>query len=201
MPNPVLVPPLNFAMVASGVYRSGYPNKKNYAFLKSLKLKSILYLCPEDYNEDNVEFLKDNKVAFFHVKIKGNKEPFVEIDSNDIRSALETILDPTNRPILVHCNKGKHRIGCVIGCLRKLQHWSMTAIFDEYRRFAGEKIRLADQECIELFDSCQVVVRATVVDSATLRAFPGIRVVASSASAGAGAGGDEQTGQHEAGAW
>lgn len=39
----VLVPPLNFAMVAPGVYRSGYPNKRNFPFLKKLRLKSIMY--------------------------------------------------------------------------------------------------------------------------------------------------------------
>lgn len=38
----LLIPPLNFAMVAKGVYRSGYPNTKNFAFLKKLGLKSIL---------------------------------------------------------------------------------------------------------------------------------------------------------------
>ena len=38
----VLVPPLNFAMVAPGVYRSGYPNKKNFPFLRKLGLKSIM---------------------------------------------------------------------------------------------------------------------------------------------------------------
>ena len=38
-----LVPPLNFAMVSPGVYRSGYPNKKNFPFLKKLGLKSLMY--------------------------------------------------------------------------------------------------------------------------------------------------------------
>jgi tyrosine-protein phosphatase SIW14 len=41
VPN-LLIPPLNFAMVAKGVYRSGYPNQKNFPFLKKLGLKSIL---------------------------------------------------------------------------------------------------------------------------------------------------------------
>ena len=39
-----LIPPLNFSMVASGVYRSGFPNKKNHAFLQQLGLKSVLYV-------------------------------------------------------------------------------------------------------------------------------------------------------------
>lgn len=39
-----LIPPLNFSMVASGVYRSGFPNRKNHAFLQQLGLKSVLYV-------------------------------------------------------------------------------------------------------------------------------------------------------------
>ncbi|KAF9902667.1 tyrosine-protein phosphatase siw14, partial [Lobosporangium transversale] len=48
---------------------------------------------------------------------------------------------------------GKHRTGCLIGCLRKLQQWSHTSIFDEYRRFSHPKSRSMDQQFIELFDS------------------------------------------------
>src|SRR5205814_977716 len=33
---PLLVPPLNFAMVMPGVYRSGYPNARNHSFLTSI---------------------------------------------------------------------------------------------------------------------------------------------------------------------
>jgi hypothetical protein len=38
----LFIPPLNFSMVAKGVYRSGYPNKKNHRFLTKLGLKSIM---------------------------------------------------------------------------------------------------------------------------------------------------------------
>ena len=58
--------------------------------------------------------------------------------------------------MLIHCNKGKHRTGCLIGCLRKLQQWSLTTIFDEYRRFSFPKSRSMDQEFIELYSE-QVV--------------------------------------------
>lgn len=53
--------------------------------------------------------------------------------------------------MLIHCNKGKHRTGCLVGCLRKLQQWSLTMIFDEYRRFSFPKPRSMDQEFIELY--------------------------------------------------
>ena len=38
-----LIPPNNFNMVSNWVYRSSFPKKKNFAFLKKLGLKSILY--------------------------------------------------------------------------------------------------------------------------------------------------------------
>lgn len=38
----LLVPPLNFAMVDHGVYRSGFPDVSNLPFLESLHLRSVL---------------------------------------------------------------------------------------------------------------------------------------------------------------
>lgn len=73
------------------------------------------------------------------------------VPEETVTAALATILDKRNHPILIHCNKGKHRTGCVIGCLRKLQQWSLTTIFDEYRRFSFPKARSMDQEFIELY--------------------------------------------------
>lgn len=37
-----LVPPLNFAMVEHGVFRSGFPEASNFPFLQSLGLRSVL---------------------------------------------------------------------------------------------------------------------------------------------------------------
>lgn len=37
-----LVPPENFAVVTTGVYRSGFPKKRNFRFMETLKLRTIL---------------------------------------------------------------------------------------------------------------------------------------------------------------
>ncbi|CAI2181053.1 15271_t:CDS:2 [Funneliformis geosporum] len=151
-----LIPPDNFTMVSTWVYRSSFPKKKNYAFLKKLGLKSILTLILEEYPAQNMKFLEANDIKFFQFGIAGNKEPFVQIPEDKICAALAVILDRRNHPILIHCNKGKHRTGCLIGCLRKLQRWTHTSIFDEYRRFSHPKSRSMDQQFIELFDVSQV---------------------------------------------
>ena len=38
-----------------------------------------------------------------------------------------------------------------------MQHWSLTSIFDEYQRFAGKAVRIADTQFIELFNDGAVV--------------------------------------------
>ena len=136
-------------MVWRGVYRSSYPTKRNFSFLQQLGLRSILFLCPEEYPESHHEFLKDQGIHLLQFGLEGNKEPFDEIPEDRITSALRAVLDPVNHPLLIHCNQGKHRTGCLVGCLRKAQRWSLVAIFEEYRRFAGSKARVVDQQFIE----------------------------------------------------
>ncbi|CAB4252787.1 similar to Saccharomyces cerevisiae YNL032W SIW14 Tyrosine phosphatase that plays a role in actin filament organization and endocytosis [Maudiozyma barnettii] len=148
-----MIPPENFSHVVGEIYRSSFPRVENFDFLlKRLKLKSILVLIPEEYPTENLEFMNQSGIKLFQVGMSGNKEPFVNIPSNLLTNALEIVLNPENQPILIHCNRGKHRTGCLIGCIRKLQNWSLTMIFDEYRRFAFPKARALDQQFIEMYD-------------------------------------------------
>jgi tyrosine-protein phosphatase SIW14 len=111
-------PPVNFGMVTHNLYRSSFPQKENFAFLRKLGLKSVLYapfghvltcrtLVQEPYPSENLAFLESAGIQFFQFPIPGNKEPFVVIPDVSIIGALETILDKRNHPILVHCNAGK----------------------------------------------------------------------------------------------
>ncbi|KAK6149720.1 hypothetical protein DH2020_017245 [Rehmannia glutinosa] len=148
----LLVPPLNFSMVDYGIFRSGFPDTPNFPFLETLGLRSIIYLCPEPYPEVNIQFLKANGIRLFQFGVEGSKEPFVNIPDDVIRRALKVLLDERNRPLLIHCKRGKHRTGCLVGCLRKWQNWCLASIFDEYQRFAADKARVSDQRFLELFD-------------------------------------------------
>ncbi|KAK1274392.1 putative tyrosine-protein phosphatase [Acorus gramineus] len=103
----LFVPPLNFAMVDVGVFRSGFPDVANFGFLETLKLRSILYLCPEPYPEANMGFLEENGIRLFQFGMEGGKEPFVSIPDDTIREALKVVLDVRNHPLLIHCKRGK----------------------------------------------------------------------------------------------
>ncbi|KAJ4764939.1 Phosphotyrosine protein phosphatases superfamily protein [Rhynchospora pubera] len=147
-----LHPPVNFAMVEDGIYRSGFPEPSNFPFLQTLKLRSIIYLCPEPYQQANVEYLKSNGIKLFQFAIEGSKEPFVKIPEDTIREALKVLLDDRNHPLLIHCRRGKHRTGVLVGCYRKLQKWCLASVIDEYLRFAAAKARISDQRFMESFD-------------------------------------------------
>ncbi|KAK9285260.1 hypothetical protein L1049_024450 [Liquidambar formosana] len=161
----LFVPPLNFAMVDNGIFRSGFPDSANFSFLQTLGLRSIIYLCPEPYPEANAEFLKSNGIRLFEFGIEGHKEPFVNIPEDTIREALKIVLDVRNHPLLIHCKRGKHRTGCLVGCLRKLQRWCLSSVFDEYQRFAAAKARVSDQRFMELFDVSSMKAFANVTFS------------------------------------
>lgn len=147
----VYTPPENFSMVCNGVYRSSFPRIENFSYLHKLGLKSILCLIPEEYPPENIEFNEREGINFFQIGLSGNKEPFVKIKPHLVKQALDILHDESNHPILVHCNRGKHRTGCVIGCLRKSQDWSHIMIFDEYRKFAAPKERPLDLQFIEMY--------------------------------------------------
>ena len=175
------VPPLNFSLVEDGIYRSGFPMPINYPFLERLELKTIIYLGDlgqekkekkqkkdkekEKEKDKNTtlevlanykQWIDSNDITFHHLMMESSQEPFLNQDrikqaQESLTTALQLMLDRNNFPMLIHSNKGKHRIGVLVGLMRKiLQGWCMSGIFEEYEKFAMGKSEI-DLEFIELW--------------------------------------------------
>jgi tyrosine-protein phosphatase OCA1 len=71
------------------------------------------------------------------------------VTEDTVIQALQVLLDESRYPILVTCEHGRALSGAVIGCLRKLQRWSMISIFDEYRRYARTRLEQQHEQFIE----------------------------------------------------
>ncbi|XP_027929709.1 tyrosine-protein phosphatase DSP3 isoform X2 [Vigna unguiculata] len=110
------------------------------------------YLCPEPYPEENLEFLRSQNIRLFQFAIEGKTDISTPILKDSVMDALKVLIDVRNHPVLIHCKRGKHRTGCLVGCLRKLQNWCLSSVFEEYQRFAGAKSRTMDLTFIEMFD-------------------------------------------------
>ena len=146
------VPPTNYGAVLPGlIYRSSYPQPKNYEFIKDLKIKSIITLVPAPIPPEYQAFMDDAGIQHFQVHIKANKGE-VRIESCEMSRALRLIMDRTNHPILIHCNKGKHRTGCTVACFKRIIGYELDAIVDDYHTYAGVKARFLDEVFFEGFD-------------------------------------------------
>lgn len=95
----------------------------------------------------------NNTGTALNIGTGGTGNAWDPISEEIVLEALELILNPRNHPLMIMCNLGRHRTGTIVGCLRKLQKWSLTAIFEEYRRYAGAKVRVLNEQFIELFDT------------------------------------------------
>eukprot|EP00036_Acanthoecidae_sp_10tr_P008039 CAMPEP_0182921400 /NCGR_PEP_ID=MMETSP0105_2-20130417/4123_1 /TAXON_ID=81532 ORGANISM="Acanthoeca-like sp., Strain 10tr" /NCGR_SAMPLE_ID=MMETSP0105_2 /ASSEMBLY_ACC=CAM_ASM_000205 /LENGTH=167 /DNA_ID=CAMNT_0025058919 /DNA_START=313 /DNA_END=813 /DNA_ORIENTATION=- len=154
------IPPANFGHVEEGLYRSGQPNELNFPFLEKLQLKAVLYLSPEDPSTEFGNFIADHELHFYHLEREKGAGPSMgsTVSEDIVVKALKHILSVENYPLLIACNLGRHHTGTVVGCLRKLQRWNLTSILEEYRRFAGGKLRLVNEQFIEFFDTELVMV-------------------------------------------
>lgn len=154
---PKFYPPINFSLVENGIYRSGHPQPINFAHLSQLKLKTIIYLGDKTDNFEYYEWIRSQDINFQFLKMKSSEEPYMFNDPEIINTALNLIVNKDNYPILIHSNKGKHRVGVLVGVMRQvLQGWCFSGIFDEYDKFAGGKGE-GDIEFIELFRPTLIV--------------------------------------------
>ncbi|KAL8877673.1 MAG: hypothetical protein Q9198_004353 [Flavoplaca austrocitrina] len=179
-PSPTSGTVLNFGEVAPGIYRSSFPMNGNFEHLRSLGLKTILTLVPQEYPAENVLFMKENGINHFQIPIPAHKNESITIPLENVANALDILHDTEKHPVLVHCNKGKvssyftslhphlpvitlhnpvhenrgvkHRTGCIIATYRLLSHWSPAATITEYRKYAGSKARPLDESFIYSFD-------------------------------------------------
>ncbi|OWT43233.1 tyrosine phosphatase [Pochonia chlamydosporia 170] len=142
--------PINFGAVIPGVYRSSYPKPEDYDFLRNLGLKTVVTLVKKDELDHDLEsFVTSNGIHQVIFNMKGTKKESIPMST--MRSILELVLDRKNYPLMIHCNHGKHRTGCVVAAIRKLSGWQLNAVIDEYKAYAEPKVRECDVEYISTF--------------------------------------------------
>lgn len=172
-------PPVNFAVVLPGLYRSGYPEKQDYPFMQGLQLKTIVTLVGKDLPDGYQEFISVNGIKHEVFDMAGTKK--ADIPLQTMQSIIAIISNRKNYPLLIHCNQGKHRTGCVVGVLRKIQDWDIASIIREYKKFAEPKVRETDVEYITKFrlsDLPRAVSRSNS-EPYVVRAFYGMMMLAS----------------------
>ncbi|GAB5353536.1 hypothetical protein AAMO2058_000044000 [Amorphochlora amoebiformis] len=151
-------PPSNFGMVEEDLYRSSVPKLVNFPFLDTLQLRTIIYLSQDEPPNNLIGFCEEQKIDYIQPKaildsVRNHSQTKLStLPEEAVIQSLDMMLDSRHYPVLVCCRLGRHKTGTVIGCLRKLQRWSLSSIFAEYHRFAPDT-RPQNEQFIELFDS------------------------------------------------
>jgi len=149
-----LIPPVNFGIIEPDLYRSNALSVNNFGYVKGLNLRTVLLLSPELPLRTTTDFFDAEGITLsqlgLHVWSPEDEKP---ISDELIKEALEVVLDITRHPLMVMCSSGIHRTGVLVGCIRRLQQWSLGSIIAEYRMFASPKERYANEQFIELFDT------------------------------------------------
>jgi protein tyrosine/serine phosphatase len=144
--------PANFQIIAPGLYRSSYPQHVHFEHLADLELKTIITLVPENLPVEYANFISTNGIAHHQIHVLANKDENVFTDVDTINKVLELLLEPANYPLLIHCNKGKHRTGCMTACFRKVTGWPIEDCLEEYTKYSTPKSRDLDKEFIKRYD-------------------------------------------------
>lgn len=95
-------------------------------------------------------FAASNGIRLVVFDMKGTKKEAIPVLT--MTSIIEVVLDQQNHPLLIHCNHGKHRTGCVVATVRLLSGWTPASAIDEYKAYAEPKVRQCDIDYIGAFD-------------------------------------------------
>lgn len=133
--------PKRFAAVVPGqVYRCGSVSPAQLERLQQeYGIRSVLSLLNPAADESRLERAAARRlgIRWINVPLPGDGSS-TAADRGRIRAVL---LDPSLRPILVHCAAGVNRTGLAIGMYRlHVQGWTLGQVLREMRRFGFEDL-------------------------------------------------------------
>jgi len=109
-------PTANFFAVEDGmVYRGSRPTQQGVSELAAMKVKTILNLeNNNDAIKKEIAWASSMGINEVVAEMQGTSAPGDE----EVQLALDTLSDPRNMPVYVHCAKGEDRTGMVIALHR-----------------------------------------------------------------------------------
>ncbi|KAL6357388.1 hypothetical protein LRP88_07547 [Fusarium phalaenopsidis] len=105
----------------------------------------------EEFDHDLEMFVAQEGIRQVVFNMKGTKKEAIPLKT--MKSILSIVLNKENYPLLIHCNHGKHRTGCVVGVVRKVAGWDVESVVAEYKSYAEPKSRECDIEYLSSFQT------------------------------------------------
>jgi tyrosine-protein phosphatase SIW14 len=107
----------NLYLVEDGLYRGAQPTAAGFQELVKLGVKCVLDVAGGPGDETLIE---KGSLKLFHVPMSA-----FGLRDDRVLQALRIMADPTNRPLLIHCQHGADRTGAIVALYRVvIQGWT-----------------------------------------------------------------------------
>lgn len=147
-------PPPGFAAVERGVFRSFPPLKASVPFLRRRGVATVAVLSAEAVPPDSRSAVASAGAVLVNLGAAAwtGDAAWRPVNETLLKEAVELALSEAAHPLLLVAPPPGHETAAVVGCLRRLQGWGMSAVLEEYRRFTGSRALPTVERDIECFD-------------------------------------------------
>jgi len=117
----------NLYRVEDGFYRGAQPSADGFKELAKLGVKTVIDLAG---GGGDGAFVKDGSLKLVHVPLHA-----WSLRDDRVLEALRVMADPSNRPVMIHCQHGADRTGALVALYRVVvQGWTKQRAVEEMSR-------------------------------------------------------------------
>jgi protein tyrosine/serine phosphatase len=124
----------NFGQINDNYYRGAQPERRDYADLAALGVKTVIDLT-EDGRSEEKGLVQAAGMKFYRIPMTTTDRP----SSAKITQFLKLVNDPANQPVFVHCQGGRHRTGVMTAVYRMTRDgWNPEQAYQEMKQYNFE---------------------------------------------------------------
>jgi len=124
----------NFGRINDNYYRGAQPDARDYADLAALGVKTVIDLT-RDGRDEEPGLVRRAGMKFYRIPMTTSDRP----SDAAVAQFLKLVNDPTNQPVYVHCQGGRHRTGAMTAVYRMTKDgWTADQAYTEMKKFRFE---------------------------------------------------------------